>query len=440
MSTEYGGRGNRQGSISARELRGDTRSRKPSAWGGVAFLAIMLLIIVGIGVVVLGPIYKDFTFNLAKTNPQAVRLPLAAETIKERLGSALTDPAGTTNDPVKFVVSPGESIVQIGQDLADAGFLRDPLVFTYHVVTRGLDDQLQVGNFSLSAAMSPLQIAQRLSQPPDPQKPKIVLGFRQALRLEQYAAYLEAQKSKNPGLEMNVQEFLDIVNNPPQSLRDDFPALKEIPKGRSLEGFMGRGTFEVDTDITPMQLVRLLLTEWQDDIGSQGVIEQAKKQGKDFYDVVTIASLVERETGEDRERDTIAGVYLNRLDPSLNPTGIMNADPTVIYAVDTLDLRDKKLSEWTKFVFWTTVDKSLSKVKVPDELASYQTYLNPGAPDGPIATPTLASIEAVLKPDTKAGNLYFYACPGSTTHKFAKTLDEQQRNIRSCKPVKTQKP
>lgn len=438
MSTEYGGRGNRQGSISARELRGDTRSRKPSAWGGIAFLAVMLLVIIGIGVVVLGPVYRDFAYNLAKTNPQAIRLPLAADTIKERLGSALTEPSGTDNDPIKFVVNSGESIVQIGQDLTAAGFISDPLVFAYHVVTKGLDDELQVGDFNLSAAMSPLQIAQRLALPPDPKKPKIVLGFRQALRLEQYAAYLQAQKAK--GLEMEVQEFLGILQDPPQSLREEFPALKEIPKGRSLEGFMGRGTFEVDTDITPMQLVKVLLTEWQDDIGSAGVIEQAKKQGKDFYDVVTIASLVERETGEDKERDRIAGVYLNRLDPSLNPTGIMNADPTVIYAVDTLDLREKKLSDWTKFVFWTTVDKSLSKVKVPDDLASYQTYINPGAPDGPIATPTLASIEAVLKPDTKAGNLFFYACPGSTTHKFAKTLDEQQRNIGSCKPVKTKKP
>lgn len=438
MSTEYGGRGNRQGSISARELRGDTRSRKPSAWGGVAFLAILVLVIVGIGVVVLGPVYKDFAYNLAKSNPQAIKLPLASDTIKERLGAALTDPAGTDSDAIRFVVDPGETIVQTGQALTDAGFIQEPLVFSYLVVTKGLDDQLQVGNFSLNKAMTPTQIAQRLAQPPDPLKPKIVLGFRQALRLEQYAAYLQAQKSK--GLEMNVQEFLDILKNPPQSLREEFPALKEIPKGGTLEGFMGRGTFEVDTDITPMQLVKVLLTEWQDDIGSAGVIEQAKKQGKDFYDVVTIASLVERETGQDSERDKIAGVYLNRLDPSLNPTGIMNADPTVIYAVDTLDLREKSLQDWTKFVFWTTVDKSLGKVKVPDDLASFQTYINPGAPDSPIATPTLASIEAVLKPDTKAGNLFFYACPGSTTHKFAQTLDEQQRNIGSCKPVKTPKP
>jgi UPF0755 protein len=287
--------------------------------------------------------------------------------------------------------------------------------------------------------MTPGDIATRLSQPPDPPQKKIVLGFRVALRLEQMAAYLQAQKAKNPAFTMDVAAFLDIVRNPPQSLRDQYPALKEIPKGRSLEGFMGQGVFEVDVDITPMALVRRLLDDWQADIGP-GVIEQAKKQNKDFYEVVRLASLVERETGDDGERDKIAGVYLNRLDPSLNPTGIMNADPTVIYAVDSMALADKTLDQWTKYAFWTTVGKSLVKVKVPAELQSFQTYTTPGLPDWPIATPTLASLEAVLKPDTKAGNLFFYACPGSTTHKFAKTLAEQQQNIGSCKPVKTPKP
>lgn len=437
-SPEYGGRGNRQGSISARELRGDTRSRKTTAWGGVAFLGILLLVIGGGAVVVLGPVYKDFAFNLAKSNPQALKLPMVPDVIRERLGDALRKPADATDeDPIAFVVTAGETIPQTGQALTDAGLISDPLVFTYHVVTRGIDDELQVGSFDLSRSMSPGDIAQRLALPPDPPTAKIVLGFRVALRLEQMAAYLELRKKD--GLTMDVQQFLDIVRNPPQTLRDEYPALKEIPKGRTLEGFMGQGTFEVDQDITPMQLVKVLLDDWQDDVGLD-LIAQAKKQNKDFYEVVTVASLVERETGDDGERDRIAGVYLNRLDPSLNPTGIMNADPTVIYAVDTMDLADRSLQQWTKFLFWTTVDKALAKVKVPDELSSFQTYLNPGLPDWPIATPTRASIEAVLKPDTRRGDLFFYACPGSTTHVFAQTLAEQQRNIGSCKPVKTQRP
>ena len=114
----------------------------------------------------------------------------------------------------------------------------------------------------------------------------------------------------------------------------------------------------------------------------------------------------------------------------------MNADPTVIYAVDTMDLREKSLAQWTKFVFWTTVDKSLGRVKVTDDLTSLQTYTNPGLPDAPIATPTLASIEAALDPD-KADYLFFYACPGTNTHTFAKTAAQHSRNITQCKPVQT---
>ncbi|MFN8620549.1 MAG: endolytic transglycosylase MltG [Chloroflexota bacterium] len=441
---EYGGRGNRQGSISARELRGDTRSRKHSGWSGVLFLALLVLVVGGGALVVLGPVYKDFAFNLAKGNPQALKLPMVPDIVKERLGDELRIAAGSDDTPTDFTVAAGQSIAQIGQALTDKGFIAEPLVFAYQVVTRGLDDQLQVGTFKLNKAMTPADIAERLAQPPDPQSKKVVLGFRVSLRLEQMAAYLEAQKTK--GLKMDVNEFLDLVQNPPQELIDDYPALKQIPKGRSLEGFMGQGTFEVDQDISPEGLVRLLLDDWQKDIGMD-VLQQAKKAGMDPYEVITLASLVERETGDDNERPKIAGVYLNRLDPSLNPTEIMNADPTVIYAVDTMALRKKDLPDWTKYLFWDTVDGSLAKVKVPDDLSSFQTYQNPGLPDGPIATPTLASIQAVLNADTKSGNLFFYACPGAKTHKFAQTLAEQQDNIRSCpkvkptpKPGKTQKP
>lgn len=439
MSTpEYGGRGNRQGAISARELRGDTRARKHSGWSGVLFLGLLVLVIVGGALIVLGPVYKDFAYNLAKSDPRALSLPMVPDIVKDRLGDQLRLPASDDDTPMTFVVEAGQSIDQIGQNLTKAGFISDPLVFSYQVVTHGLDDDIQVGSFKLNKAMSPVDIAERLSRPPDPQGKKVVLGFRIALRLEQMAAYLEAQKAK--GLKMDVQKFLDLVQNPPKDILRDFPALKEIPKGRSLEGFMGQGTFEVDADITPEGLVRLLLQDWQDDVGLD-VIEAAKQAGRDFYEVVTVASLVERETGVDEERPRIAGVYLNRLDESKNPTQIMNADPTVIYAVDTAALRKKSLEDWTKYVFWTTVDGSLSKTKVPDDLASFQTYVNPGLPDGPIATPTLASIQAVLEADTKRDELFFYACPGARTHKFAKTLSEQQQNIKSCpKPKATPKP
>ena len=70
---------------------------------------------------------------------------------------------------------------------------------------------------------------------------------------------------------------------------------------------------------------------------------------------------------------------------------------------------------------------------MPAALASHQTYQNPGLPDWPIATPTRTSIEAALGPAVKKKNLFFYACPGSDTHKFARTIAQHDRNIRNCK-------
>ena len=112
----------------------------------------------------------------------------------------------------------------------------------------------------------------------------------------------------------------------------------------------------------------------------------------------------------------------------------LNAEPTVIYARDETRLRKQPLSKWPKFLFWGLTGQSdLSKVKVASDLTGYQSWLTEGLPPTPIDSPTLPSILAAAKPDTKGGYLYFYACPGSQRHLFAKTLSGQRKNINSCK-------
>ena len=113
----------------------------------------------------------------------------------------------------------------------------------------------------------------------------------------------------------------------------------------------------------------------------------------DFYEVLTLASIVERETSVDSERDLVAGVYTNRLSEGGETAGLLQADPTVSYAVDTDRLaklrRDGKFDEWQKYRFWSAVKKQASR-RVSEDMVSYQTYQNPGLPDGPIDSPTLA--------------------------------------------------
>jgi UPF0755 protein len=419
-------RGQRQGSVSSRELRGLEPVKRGGAWRGVAFVALLLVGIAVVAVVVFGSNLRDLAWKTARDNPSIVKLPLVGEVVRDRLGASLTTPAGKDTTTIPFVIVPGESVSQVGAGLAAAGLVGDQLAFEYLAITQDVGDKLQTGSFNLNKAMTPQRIVDRLQGTPDPPLGKVAVFLRAGLRIEQIVGYLE-----KIGMDMDVNEFYQMALHPPESLLADYPALKALPKGRSLEGFLGSVSAGLDSNITPEAMLRLLLDSWQRQVGL-GVIQEANQKHLDFYKLLTIASIVERETAVDAERAKIAGVYTNRLDALLNPTQIMNADPTVVYAVDTDKLKARDFDTWKDYKFWTTVGKSLSGVTVSGPLTSYQTYVNPGLPDGPIDSPTLPSIRAAMAPDTKQGLLFFYACPGSKTHLFAKTLAQQQANIKSC--------
>jgi UPF0755 protein len=157
-----------------------------------------------------------------------------------------------------------------------------------------------------------------------------------------------------------------------------------------------------------------------------GPIRAAEAQGRDFYQVLALASIVEQEAAVDKERPLIAGVYESRIAKDM----LLNADPTVIYAWDSIQLRGLPLEKWPDYSFWNPVGKPLATVEVPEDLAGFQTYLDRGMIPGPIDSPSNASIQAALGPNTKAGYLYFVAKnDGSRTHAFAKTLKEHEANL-----------
>jgi UPF0755 protein len=146
--------------------------------------------------------------------------------------------------------------------------------------------------------------------------------------------------------------------------------------------------------------------------------------------------MVEHEAVHDSDRPLIAGVFTNRLDPKLFPNGHLGSDPTIFYIHDTLELDPSNLPAWTKYVFWDSLPKGYQlPAELPDDLAGYNTYTHTGLIPGPIATPTLASIDAALAPDTKDHYLYFLAKgDGSGDIVYAKSLQEHQANIRKYGP------
>lgn len=378
---------------------------------GLAATVVVLLLAIA------GPAIGDAFRDLASRNPEALRLPFVADIVRNELGSDLAEPAGTDPTEIRFEVVRGSTAVEIGAQLEEAGLLRDGLAFTFLVVTQGLAGEIEAGTYKLRATMTPAEIVKRLQQAPIV---TVTVPLREGLRVEQVAAKLLTLP-----LEMDVARFYRLVQHPSESLLADYPWIG-LPAGRSLEGYLAPATYEVEPDIEPEALLRLMLDLFHDKIG-QETLDEITAQGGSLYEILTLASIVELETALDDERPLIAGVYQNRLDREM----LLNADPTVLYARDTVELEKVTLSDWVSYYFWNRLDVPLAEYQVPEALQGYQTYQVRGLIPGPICTPTRPSIAAALAPDTETGFLYFVAIPdGGGRHAFAKTLEEHEANLK----------
>ena len=182
----------------------------------------------------------------------------------------------------------------------------------------------------------------------------------------------------------------------------------------------------------------MLLDHFYETVGNDRM-NVPKARGLTFYQVLSLASIVEQEAVVDDERPLIAGVYQNRLNKKM----LLGADPTVIYGNDTVQLAALSFEQVGPVLRSGTSRRapSMSAVALPDDLAGFQTYVNGGLIPGPICTPTVASIDAALNPNTKTGYLFFVAirdAAGKTTgrHAFAKTEAEHIANLKKYGYIK----
>lgn len=395
--------------------------------GGFASIArflVFALVLGGIVLVVLitalRPIVRDAVIGWADDNPSALDVPFVADFVREDLGDALTKPASADTRQVTFTIGAGESASSIAQSLEEEGFLLDRRAFVMIAVERQLTDRLKTGEFILRRSMTPDEIVSSLLDPPA--VAQVDIDLRTGLRLEQITAKLETID----GLTMNPQDFYDLAKHPTPELLADYDWL-DLPDGASLEGYLWPAHYRVLPDTTGEELVRLMLDRFHTAI--EGRMNVPAERGMTFYQVLTLASLVEREAILDEERPLIAGVYQNRLDGKLGHR-LLQADPTVIYAYDTVQLSELDFARWREYVFWKVPENvGMSDVTLPEDLRGYQTYQVEGLIPGPICTPTLASVDAALAPDTKDGYVFFLAKrDGSDGHAFAATQAEHDAN------------
>jgi UPF0755 protein len=403
---------------------------------GVIKFLLFALVLAGLVLLValtaLRPLLNSAILSWAADSPAALNLPFVADLVREDLGTSLTRAVSDDPAQVEFIVEEGDTASTIAARLEEEGLILDARAFVFIASDRELTGDLQVGTFVLRKNLTPDQVVSALLAPP--QTPYVEIALRTGLRLEQITAKLQTLTD----LEMDPREFYELTKEPPAALIADYPwlerVLKDAPEGfePSLEGFLWPATYRILPDTTPEELVRLMLDGFIAAVG-ESKLRVPVDRGLTFYKVLSLASIVEREAVLDEERPLIAGVYQNRLDgiPGIK-NKIFNADPTVIYAVDTVNLAELEFGRWKEYAFWKVPEGiGMKDIVLPDELLGFQTYTQPGLIPGPIVTPTLASIDAALHPDTADKYIYFLAIPdGNGAHVFAKTADEHNENRR----------
>jgi UPF0755 protein len=420
------------------DIQRDYRSGRSSGPGHVIRFAIFTLLLGGL---VLGglyfvarPIVVDGIVGWAAENPTALQVPFVADIVRGQLGSSLTEPVDASDKkPIVVVISPDETPRQIADQLVQAGAIADARAFVFQAIQRDVTSHFQIGRHVVGRSLTVDETISILIQPPSA-PPTVRLTFREGLRIEQMVALLELKEASpddpTAPLTMDPSQFYQLAMNPPAGLLAGYPWLK-LPAGGSLEGFLFPATYDVAPDTTPVELLTMLL----DAFASHAPPELLTLPPDEIYQKVNIASLVESEAKVDSDRPLIAGVYVNRLDPKIWPTGLLNANPTLNYAADSVWLQDPAhpIATWVDYTFWTSIQTSgtLSQVVFPGKLAGYNTYSHAGLPPGPICSPSAPSLLAAMKPDTADGYLYFLAKnDGSGTHAFAKTQAEQDANAK----------
>lgn len=312
-------------------------------------------------------------------------------------------------EPIAFTVTADDSAETVADRLADDELIQSTFFFTNRIRFAG---NLLPGDYTLERGMSVPEIIDAITeQGEDDVAESSTSGSddetpTQVTIIENQRIEQTAQNYADAGLEGGYDGFMEAAA---LDYSDNFPFLADRPEGATLEGYLFPATYTITPGTDPQQAVFAMLQTF-DERFTQDLRDRAAEMGLTIYQVLTIASIVEREAVDPAERPIIAAVYLNRVEAGMT----LGADPTVQYVVGTP-------ANW-----WPVIEPDQQYSTEAD--SPYNTYINQGIPPGPICSPSIDSIVAVLRP-ADVDYLYFVATNDGSTHVFATTLEEQNANI-----------
>ncbi|MBI1930487.1 endolytic transglycosylase MltG [Candidatus Poribacteria bacterium] len=299
-------------------------------------------------------------------------------------------PVDAKAKPIQLKIILGMSSKTIAQQLARAKLIRNPLIFQLAAYVRGASCHLRAGTYQLSAAMPLIEIIDHLKTGRFAMNRFVI---PEGLTLAQIEGLWEREGYGT------AAEFHQVARDPQW-------CQEYAIKGDTVEGYLFPNTYQISEGTPPRQAIKMMLNEFNRQ-WTPPLREEAKSLGLSIHEVITLASIIEKEAKCPDERPLISAVFHNRLRLGWR----LDADVTVLYALGN---PKRPL---------TTADLSVD--------SPYNTYIYKGLPPGPICNPGMASIQAALRP-ASVPYLYFVAV-GDGRHYFSTTLNEHQDMIHQIK-------
>ncbi len=318
-------------------------------------------------------------------------------------------PTATSSTPVAYTLSEGTSTAQLADDLESKGIIKNSFVFKMYLRWNKEGKAFKAGNYEFTPGMTYDQIVTKLN------KADVVVPKTMKFTIpEGYTVTQIADKLSSEGY-VDRDEFMKLVDDPSQ-----FKQAREwnVPTGNGilhpLEGYLFPATYDLPLDSTPSDVIANMLAGTRANLATiDHFDEQLKARKMTLHQLLTEASLIEREVVVPEERAEVAGVINNRIKQGMR----LQIDATVQYALG---------KQKQRLLF--------SDLKID---SPYNTYMHDGLPPGPIANPGIDAIKAALTPKTSDYLYYVTKKDGSGGHLFAKTYAEHQKNIAASKETQS---
>jgi UPF0755 protein len=305
------------------------------------------------------------------------------------VGGAYWWATGTSGppEPIRVEIPEGASAEEVGELLEDAGVIRSSLAFRLTVSIRGLGDELRAGTYRMTTNMSLDDALRVVTAGPAPPK-EVAVTIPEGYEVKEIARTVADSLSK-----VDAERFQRLA----ESGRFSLPPF--LPEGTpTTEGFLFPETYGFRGTAGPNEVVVLLLDQFEEQAAGLPW-ENARDLGLSPYEIVIVASMIEREAGVDADRPKISAVIHNRLERGMP----LQIDATIQYALPE--------------------DNRLLTVEDYEYPSPYNTYLHNELPPTPIGSPGVASLRAALAPADE-DYLYFVVIDDSGRHGFAETYDE----------------